>query len=162
MASTTTPRPSFELELRTLVGALRSAHENATLADVVFPGMEALVSAFYREHLEGCSNKKYSPELAKSLIAAEDFSDLFGGQVDEHVIRKHVRSIVLSLIGDDKGRIRKKNTFGIRLPSIGLVFGWSSETSSDSSGASRSQLLDGNVIVLIALTFALGCILLLK
>jgi len=158
MASTTTPRPSFDLELRTLVGALRSAHENATLSDVVLPGMEALVSAFYREHLEGCSNKEYSPELAKSLIAAEDFSDVLGGQVDEYVIRKHLRSIVLSLFGDDKGPIRKKNTFGIRLPSIGLVCGWSS----DSSGASRSQLLDGNVIALIALTFALGCILLLK
>lgn len=129
-----TSRPSFELELRTLVGALRSAPENASLSDVLFPGMEALVSTFYREKLEGCSSKMYSPELAKSLIAAEDYSDLLGGHVDEYVIHKHLRSIVISYVGDANGPIRKKYTFGIRVPSIGLLFGWSSE----SSGAGRS------------------------
>jgi hypothetical protein len=162
-----TARPSFELQLRLLIEALRKQHAgdgvsrrlraaDNLLVDVILPRMEALVAAFVRDNLETTSDVVYNPDLAKSLVALEDFDDLLAGRFDEYAIRKHMRSIIRMYMGETNRahpiKITDRAKFGIHMETIGLNIGWSNDT----LGASRSLLPDGNVVVLALLTLAVA------
>ena len=140
--------------MRKLIRTLCDAPGSTSLADAVFPGMESLVSAYIRENLEGCSDLKYNADLAKALIASEDFADLLSGHVNEYVIWKHLRDIVRLYVGEVNRsrpiRVSDRAKFGLHMETIGLNIGWSN----DSIGT-RSLVPDGNTLAFIVLTFAL-------
>jgi hypothetical protein len=149
------PGMSFELSLAELTNKLAAATK-ADREQAALSGMEKLIHAFVRDNLEDCSDIKYNPQLAKSLLAVEDMSDLLDasrGPAVEYILRKHVRSVVRYYVEQVNNArpiaVTDKAKFRVRMESIGLNIGWSQECDS------RRLMPDGNVIVMACLTFAL-------
>jgi hypothetical protein len=119
--------------------------------------MNSLISSFIQDNLSGCSDIVYNENLAKPLIAIEDFSDLLQDTPpNEYVIRKHIRSFMKTYVAEvNKARpigIKNKNQFGLQMESLGLNVGFTSEQST------HHPLPDGNVVTLALLVFGVVAI----
>lgn len=155
---------SLELEIPKFIAELKSKKDRteSELELVIYTGMEKLINIFVGQNLSDCSDIKYNEQLAKSIIAIEDFHDLIkDSNPNEYTIRKHIRNIMKIYVGE-VNRARKiivndKSKFGFQMESIGLNVGWTSETTS-----SRNMTPDGNVLVLAGLTLAVLALVVLR
>src|ERR1700693_556669 len=91
--------PTTELLIHTFIQELKLNRPNLEEFIYLAERLEEIIKAYIRENLESCSDIKYNVQLAKSIIAVEDFNDLLHAP-NEYVIRKHIRSIIRIYISE--------------------------------------------------------------
>jgi hypothetical protein len=131
----------------------------------VFQHMQELVSLYVKERLESCSDIRYNDELAKALIADEDFTDLLNGKHHEYVIRKHIRNIMKMYLTEVRRArligVTDRTQFSLALETVG--FNMAAIDQHGSSGLCpladkirpRSIAPDGNVLAVVMMLVAI-------
>ena len=102
--------------------------------------------SYVESELGNITDIKFNDQLSKSLISVEDFSDVIQGEINEYIIRKHLREI-MKLYLKSVSEVRKitvtdKAKFGFQMETIGLNIGYTTENQSS------SKYPDGNTVVL--------------
>lgn len=128
--------------------------------DKLYHSVELVLEAYIKENLVSSSNIKYNSELAKSMVAIEDFSELMSGreEVNEYSLRKHLRNIVKFYLAETNKahpiQVTDKTRFVLQLEALGLSL---------NMGQERTWVPpDGNILVMSLLVLALSAMVLLK
>eukprot|EP00026_Physarum_polycephalum_P018652 Phypoly_transcript_20314.p1 GENE.Phypoly_transcript_20314~~Phypoly_transcript_20314.p1 ORF type:complete len:111 (+),score=6.28 Phypoly_transcript_20314:11-343(+) len=69
---------NFEVQILAFIKSLNDEKSSSGRIEEnhLLAGMRDLIQCYIKEKLEDCSDIKYNDDLAKSLIAVQDFSDL--------------------------------------------------------------------------------------
>eukprot|EP00744_Colponema_vietnamica_P008205 GILI01011726.1.p1 GENE.GILI01011726.1~~GILI01011726.1.p1 ORF type:complete len:165 (-),score=20.94 GILI01011726.1:69-563(-) len=141
--------PILEKRIRNFITYLKA--EGTKHAAAVYEGFEGLVKCYVEESLVPFSDINLNEEHLKNLVSCEDLDDLLRGEVNEYVIRKHLRSVVRLYVSEiNKTRpinVRDRAQFGFQMESIGLNVGFNTSTEQ------RTSMPDGNVLVVSVLSF---------
>jgi hypothetical protein len=110
-------------------------------------GMTRLIEQ-YVASLATSSDLTFNDDLAKSIVAMDDITDMFGS-VNEYTIRKHLRELLRAYItSTNQSRhitISDKAKFGFQMEHLGINIGYTTDSQA------RSSTPDGNVVVVSAL-----------
>jgi hypothetical protein len=99
------------------------------------------------DELSSCSDVRYVPNLAKTLIQITDFKELRETNANDYVLRKYIRSIMkmyleqISKVREIK--VKDKVLFRMPMEAIGFNIGFTTQTTE------RSVIPDGNVLALM-------------
>lgn len=155
--------PSYEFALSTFVQSLKfqGTGDKPKVWVFIEENMEKLVHVYIHEKLEDCSDLKYRPDLAKALIAGEDFSDLIA-RANDYDVCKHMRSVIRAYVSEvNRARpikVTDRAKFGVSMEYLGINIGGSAESTS----GGRSVVPDGNMLVLSVMTVIIVALLTLR